>query len=201
MPILFFGGTFNPPHTGHVKIISYITSIIKVKNVYVVPSFSPPHKQDPDLASFEDRLEMTRKIFMELSEDEKIIVADMEKNLPSPSYTYQSLEALSKIHPGHPVIPVVGMDMYLNLNQWMNYSQLREKYNFIVLQRLDMESSLIKEGDKILDNPYWNISSREIRNLIREFYINPQNELKKNLEELISPVILKFIIERKLYIV
>ncbi|MDH4198870.1 MAG: nicotinate (nicotinamide) nucleotide adenylyltransferase [Spirochaetia bacterium] len=199
LPILFFGGTFNPPHSGHVHIISYVIQHMKFEHIYVVPAFHPPHKSQTDQVDFKDRLEMTRIIFLQNRNAANVDVSDMEKYLPAPSYTYRTLRYLKEIHPRSKVFLLTGMDMYQNLNQWKNYNELRTNYNFIVLKRLNMENPVISEGDIMLDNPFWNVSSNKLRENIAKYYKTLDNKLKHELESLLTKELLEYIIHRKLY--
>jgi nicotinate-nucleotide adenylyltransferase len=198
-PVLFFGGTFNPPHYGHTHLIHYVLGHMDFSLVYIVPSYHPPHKIEDNTASFEDRLEMTRVVFNDQKLPANVEISDMEKHLATPSYSWRTLEHLQTKHPGVKMYMLIGMDMYINLHQWENYEALIKNYNFIILKRENWQPPKISQGDILLDNPYWNISSNEIRRLILEYSKTPDKSLRLELEKLISPELIKYIVEHKVY--
>lgn len=198
-PVLFFGGTFNPPHFGHTNLIQYVVSQREFSHVFVVPSYHPPHKPEQDSVSFEDRLEMTRIMFNSQKMPGNVEVSDMEKNLPVPSYSWRTLEHLKKEFPLSKIYMLIGMDMYLNLHQWKNYEELKKNYNFIILKRKNLVPLMISEGDILLDNPYWNISSNEIRKLVFQYSKTLDSSILQDLEKLMSPELLEYIRTHRIY--
>lgn len=223
LPVLFFGGTFNPPHLGHVQLIRYVLERVPAEPVYIVPAFVPPHKESDGALDFTDRLAMCRMIFSGQNLFEKpslesspVEVSDLESRLPAPSYTYRSLRFLTEKHPGKKIYVLIGMDMFVHLNSWKNYDELRKNYHFIILKRKDMPdapSGGVLEGDMLLDNPHWNVSSEEIRQLIGRYYnlldkpglapaasnSESPESLQCQIEEFITPSIFQFIIENNFY--
>ena len=199
LPVLFFGGTFNPPHCGHANIISYVSEHLEFKHIYIVPAFYPPHKEEADQIDFGQRMEMTRITFSPEKFSAKIEVSDLEKNLPVPSYTYRSLKYLKDLHPQSKIFVLTGMDMYQNLEKWKNFEELRSNYNFIVLKRQNIKKTTMHNGDILLDNPFWNVSSMEIRKLIKSYYKTLDKKIKDELERLLTQELLDYIIQRKLY--
>jgi len=216
-PVLVFGGTFNPPHYGHLYLIQYVMHHLEFSQVYIVPSFSPPHKSEYDSVSFDDRLHMTRILFKSRNLPGNIEISDMEKYLPVPSYSWRTLDYVHQKHPDKKLYMLIGMDMYLNLHQWENFKHLREKNNFIVFKRESFTPPEITAGDILLDNPFWNISSNNIRKIMYEFaksgvqYSCPPGSLSnedaktldKNpgdeIEKLVPPELISYILERRLY--
>jgi nicotinate-nucleotide adenylyltransferase len=168
-------------------------------HVYVVPSYHPPHKPEKDSVSFEDRLEMTRIMFHSQKLPGNVEISDMEKYLPVPSYSWRTLEHLHQEYPRSKIYMLIGMDMYLNLHQWENYEELKKNYNFIILKRKNLVPLMISEGDILLDNPYWNISSHEIRKLVLDYSKTLDKSVLQELEKLVSPELLNYIREHKIY--
>jgi nicotinate-nucleotide adenylyltransferase len=198
-PVLFFGGTFNPPHYGHSNLIHYVLEHMDFSRVYIIPSYHPPHKNEFDAVSFDDRLQMTRILFHGQNLPDNVEISDMERNLATPSYSWQTLEHLHKKHPHSKIYMLIGMDMYLNLHKWDNYEELIKNYNFIILKRKNLIAPKISSGDILLDNPYWNISSNEIRKLIVDHAKTLDTGIKRELETLISPQLLEYISQRGIY--
>ena len=100
MRIGIFGGTFNPPHKGHRHIAEdfrdQMAAIgLPLDKVLIIPTFVPPHKAAPDLASGEDRLAMCRLCFEDTAEEETPFeVSDYEIARGDTSYTWMTLEDL-----------------------------------------------------------------------------------------------------------
>lgn len=128
MRIGIFGGTFNPPHKGHRHIAEdfreQMAAIgLPLDKVLIIPTYVPPHKAAPDLASGEDRLAMCRLCF-----EEGFEVSDLEIRREGASYTWMTLEDLHEQY--DEVDPetgettpaelyfVMGDDMLLYLPQW-----------------------------------------------------------------------------------
>ncbi|MBR6785285.1 MAG: nicotinate-nicotinamide nucleotide adenylyltransferase, partial [Clostridia bacterium] len=82
-----FGGTFNPPHSGHVRLATEAADKLGFEKVLIVPSCIPPHKMPGKLASGEHRLEMCRLAF----NDERFEVSSIELDRGSRSYTVETL--------------------------------------------------------------------------------------------------------------
>lgn len=203
-PVLFFGGTFNPPHYGHTNLIQYVLSQMEFSRIYIVPSYHPPHKPESGSASFQDRLEMTRIMFCNPDLPPNVEISDMEKNLETPSYSWRTLDYLHKLHPGIKIYMLIGMDMYINLRLWENYNELVKQNSFIILKRENMPIPEISTGDILLNNPHWNISSIEIREIIANSVLSENGKkldgsLQSRLEKLISPDLLQYILEHRVY--
>lgn len=90
MRIALLGGSFNPPHLGHVGIIRYVLGKHLSDEVWVVPAAAHPYAKP--LAKFSDRMEMCRLAFQGIP---NVVVSDIESQLPQPSYTVQTLRHLA----------------------------------------------------------------------------------------------------------
>ncbi|MGN0635237.1 MAG: nicotinate (nicotinamide) nucleotide adenylyltransferase [Acutalibacteraceae bacterium] len=115
MAIGIFGGTFNPPHLGHLRLCEAFARQLGLERVLVIPTFVPPHKTAPDLASCEDRLAMCRRMF---SADSRCTVSDTEIRRGGKSYTVDTLEALQAQYPGEQFYLLVGSDMLQSFDTW-----------------------------------------------------------------------------------
>lgn len=197
-PVLFFGGTFNPPHNGHLNLVRYVAGQMDFGLIYVVPAYHPPHKSD-DATSFEDRLEMTRILFSAKDVPANVEISDLERHLETPSYSWRTLECLRERHPLAKIYMLIGMDMYLNLHKWANHETLVKNYNFIILKRENLSVAKLSPGDILMDNPHWNISSNEIRRLIVEYAKTLDKGILQKLETLIPPELLAYIDKRGIY--
>lgn len=108
-----FGGTFSPPHRGHVHAASVFLEKEALDELIIMPTFLPPHKTMEGDATPEMRLEMCRLAF---SFDSRITVSDLEILRGGKSYTADTLETLSEKY-GR-LIFLTGTDMFLTLDAW-----------------------------------------------------------------------------------
>ena len=113
MRVAFFGGSFNPPHVAHVLACTYVLSTGLADRVLVVPVFQHPF--DKPLAPFEDRLTMAR---LALDWIPGVEVSDVERELPTPSLTLNTLEHLSRENPGFQLRLMVGSDVLFEAQKW-----------------------------------------------------------------------------------
>lgn len=125
------GGTFNPPHFGHLRLAEEVMFCHGLDLMVFIPSFQPPHKGSRDLAPPEDRLEMAR---LACAENPRFEVSDMEISAKGPSYTVRTLETLSSRESGE-FFFVLGTDSLREIHTWKDYRRLFELANFIVVTR------------------------------------------------------------------
>lgn len=108
-----YGGTFSPPHNGHVKAAKAFMQQMWLDILYVIPTATPPHKDMDIPVSAEDRLEMTRLAFANV---EGAYVSDMEIRRGGRSYTVDTLRELAG--EDRRLFFLCGTDMMLTLDQW-----------------------------------------------------------------------------------
>ena len=115
MKVLLYGGTFDPPHNGHLNNLRAAAGRVLPDLAVVMPAGVPPHKAAPDLASAGERFAMCRlaaqgKPWLELS--------DIEMRREGKSYTAETLEELSALYPQDQFYLLMGEDMFLTLGRW-----------------------------------------------------------------------------------
>lgn len=119
MRILIYGGSFNPPHLGHVSALRSAMAQLKPDRALVIPTAEAPHKAladgSPDAQA---RLELARAAFSEVDGAE---VSDMEIARGGKSYTSLTLEELHREFPGAELVLLVGTDMFETLEQWHDH--------------------------------------------------------------------------------
>lgn len=108
-----YGGTFSPPHIGHVNAARAFIREAKLDELLIMPTFIPPHKSSLDIIAPNDRLEMSRIAFGGIP---GVKVSDYEINKGGKSYTYLTLEEFSKR--ANEIFFLVGTDMFLTLDEW-----------------------------------------------------------------------------------
>ena len=125
-----FGGSFNPPHIGHVLSVAYALSAGLVERVVTVPVFA--HALGKRLAAFDHRVEMARLAFEWLPGVE---VSRIEERLGTPSRTLDTIVALEAEHPSWDLRLLVGSDILGELHQWHAFAEIERRAPPLVLPR------------------------------------------------------------------
>ena len=119
MKIGIFGGTFNPPHLGHLEAVRTAMDVLELDKLLIIPAAVPPHKELPeDAPSPEHRLAMSAKLADALLRPEQAEVSAIELDREGKSYTSDTLEALRERYPGAELWLLMGTDMFLTLHLW-----------------------------------------------------------------------------------
>ncbi len=119
MKIGVYGGTFNPPHLGHVTAARAVFELLKLDLLLLVPDGQPPHKMlPPGSPTPEQRLEMTRLAGEQLGLGERVRTLDLELKREGRSYTAETLRQLHQQYPENELWLLMGTDMFLTLQAW-----------------------------------------------------------------------------------
>ena len=119
MKLGVYGGTFNPPHLGHVAAARAAFEILKLDKLLLIPAGLPPHKDLPQGSPTpEQRLEMTRMAAAQTGLGEKVEVLDLELHRTGKSYTSDTLETLKAQNPDAELWLLMGTDMFLSFQTW-----------------------------------------------------------------------------------
>lgn len=110
-----YGGTFNPPHVGHIEAAKAFITQAKLDTLIIMPAFIPPHKQTDNLVNCDDRLEMCRLAFGNIPNTE---ISDLEISRGGKSYTYLTLQELASNDAE--LYFLCGTDMILTMDTWKN---------------------------------------------------------------------------------
>lgn len=136
------GGSFNPPHAGHLAMARAAREQAGLDEVWLIPAARPPHKPDhPDMASPEDRLEMTR---LAVRDQPGLGVCDVELSRSGPSYTIDTVRELKRAHPEASFAWIVGADSVDELPTWRSAAELLREVEVVVVTRPghDLEQNL-----------------------------------------------------------
>lgn len=185
---LFFG-SFNPIHTGHLVIASYMASFTGLKEVWLVVSPHNPLKNKNSLGNRYDRLEMAR---LATENSERIKISDIEFGLPQPSYTIDTLTYLHEKYPGREFVLIMGADNLVSFKKWKNYEVLLKNYQLYVYPRpgADLSEWAGHPSIVITETPQMDISSTFIRKAIKEH---------KNVQYFVPDKVLEFIERKNMY--
>lgn len=162
------GGTFDPPHNGHILLARHAKEELNLDRIVLLPSAKPPHKKAQTMSKH--RLEMTKLV----AEEYGFEVCESEYRKKTPSYTFDAIDDLKKIYVGDKLFFIVGGDSMLDFETWYRWEELLTKCAFIVGVRTDEEIEAVKrlaEEKKqkynaeiyILSSRAHKVSSTEIR--------------------------------------
>lgn len=129
--VAILGGTFNPPHVGHALLAHAMLATEKLEQLWVVPVYEHPFGKSS--ADFEARVAMCRLAFSHLGEAVKVV--ELERDLPKPSYTVQTLSVLHALRPGIKPTLVIGSDIVPELPRWRDPERLTQLSRIIVVPR------------------------------------------------------------------
>lgn len=146
MKIAIYGGTFDPPHMGHLKAAQDVIAQICPEKLLIVPTFNPPHKfLTSDSPSARARLEMSR-LFAECIPCAEL--CDIELNREGKSYTADTLELLKAEYPDDELLLLMGTDMIMTFDQWYNFRRIIELATLVVFARdNDEDESIMRQVD------------------------------------------------------
>jgi nicotinate-nucleotide adenylyltransferase len=193
-----FGGSFDPPHIGHIRLCSEFSKVVDSK-IYVMPAKVSPFKQQKSFgATDKDRLEMCKLAFSSIKGVE---ISDYELKKEEVSYTYKTVEHFLSINPNEKICLCVGADCLESLECWANAEYLFKNCSFVAAYRYEdgnrsfgeaMQRLKIKYNADIISLGYDPISasSTEIREAISE---------GRNIEGLLSDEVALYIKEKGLY--
>lgn len=119
--VAIYGGSFDPPHIGHVLCVAYVLSAAPVDHVLVVPVFRHPFAKTP--APYADRLAMCRLAFAWIP---NVTVSTVEEELGGESLTLRTVEHLSELHPAWSLRLLVGSDVVADLPKWHRWDRIAE---------------------------------------------------------------------------
>jgi nicotinate-nucleotide adenylyltransferase len=170
-----FGGTFDPPHIGHLILAAEARQQLDLDFVYFVLAADPPHKQDRKITPIDHRLQMLE---LALTNQDYFKISRVEIDRPGPHFALDSIKQFQKELPDSDLIYLIGGDSLRDLPTWHQPSKLVARINRIGVMRrpftdLDLTSltKKIPELEKKLEfinTPLLEISSREIRKKVVE---------------------------------
>ena len=148
-----FGGSFNPPHIGHLLVITDILAILPFKKVFFIPTRIPPHKDSLSLIEGMHRVHMLNTALQNI---EKAEISTFEIDNEEISYSYITISHFLErysIKPAH-LFFILGTDAFLLIKTWKKYPEILDMCNFLIITRpmYGREENLFKKFQK-----YYNI--------------------------------------------
>jgi len=132
MRIGIFGGTFDPIHMGHLILAEQCRDQAKLDQVWLMPSAHPPHKADRPVTRFDQRCEMLE---LAIAGHIAFRVERIEKELPPPSFTSETLAELNRRHPANEYFLLMGSDQLPDLPLWHEPRRVIEQAGLVVVPR------------------------------------------------------------------
>ena len=175
MKIGIYGGTYNPPHTGHMQAAKQAVDLLKLDKLLLIPDRIAPHKEIPaGSPTPEQRLQM---LCIASAREPKMEVSDIELKREGPSYSYLTVEALREQYPDAELILLMGTDMFLSFHTWREPERIWKHAALGVFYRgekgerekiLAQKKALEEAGARVelVENQILSISSTQLRRLI-----------------------------------
>ncbi|MCL2019095.1 MAG: nicotinate (nicotinamide) nucleotide adenylyltransferase [Oscillospiraceae bacterium] len=189
-----FGGSFNPPHNGHISIAVQAKTELELDKMLIMPTGTSPHKGKSAMG-FNTREYMCRLAFGSLPGFE---VTDIEGKVSGNSYTINSLRLIKKQYPaGTDFFLLIGADMLFYFEKWHDYETILEECNVVAAARKKGQFSEMTEYAtemgriKVLNLEVTEVSSSEIREKIAK---------GEDISGLVPEKVLKLIKEKKYYL-
>ncbi len=170
-----YGGTFNPPHMGHLRAASCALKVLQLQKLLLIPTREAPHKQIPTGSpSPQQRLEMLK---LAAAGMERTEISDLELNREGPSFTYETVEALRADYPEVELVLLMGTDMFTSFLNWKELERILKQVSLGVFCRGSKgEAKAIAEQKQklealgatvyLVENPVVDISSTQLRRML-----------------------------------
>jgi nicotinate-nucleotide adenylyltransferase len=189
------GGTFNPPHLGHLRCATAAHVELSLDRILIVVAGVPPHKEIPEDPGVEDRLAMCELV---AALEPWLEVSDAEARRPGPSYTITTLLEHHARQPGDELTLIVGGDMAMSLPTWHQPDAILSLASLAVAERSGVRRAEVLEqvrlagGDRVdfLDMPRLDVSSSLVRRRARDGH---------QIRDLVPDAVADYIQQRRLY--
>ena len=197
--IAVFGGTFDPPHNGHMELAGAVVASGAADRVVFVPAFKPPHKPDSPVSGFNARLDMLK---LATKGNQKFVVSDIESRRPGLSFTFDTLVEFSRLQPDSEIKLLMGSDSLKLLHTWHRAEELVECWPLLVYPRKgylpSREELCLNWGNEvaekllgyILPMPFYDFASTDIRTKMIK---------GEAVGALLAPAVCKYIMEKGIY--
>ncbi|HMD14932.1 MAG TPA: nicotinate-nucleotide adenylyltransferase [Bacteroidota bacterium] len=166
MNIGIFGGTFNPPHIGHLIVLESVREQISFDSIVLIPSAQAPNKHDSILAPASGRLEMTR---LAVEGNISCAVSDIEIQRRGISYTIDTIIALEALYPQANFSLIIGVDNLLEFHTWKSPKEILTRADLIVMNRpgFPEANNEFSRHAKFVNVPQIGISGTDIRRRVK----------------------------------
>lgn len=190
MKIGILGGTFNPPHLGHLILAQTVREKLKLDKIIFIPANMPPLKEKGDLPDGETRWRMVE---LSIKGNKYFEVSKVEIERGGTSYTVETLRILKELYgKSAQLFFIAGADVLSGLHLWKNKEEIFKLCKFVAVARKNFKIFFPLPRDiRILEMNTIEISSTEIREKIRK---------GKSIRYLVPEAVRDFISRKKLYL-
>lgn len=207
--IAVLGGTFDPVHYGHLRSAVAVRDALLAKEVRMIPSLSPPHR-DPPESSADHRVAMLKAA---VEGEPGIVVDDRELYRDGPSYTVDTLRSLrSEVGTDTTIYFVMGADAFCTLDQWYRWQEIIDLAHIVVLKRPGfplgipdemqswMNDKTIVSGASPSDSPHGNVIFLELEQvLVSSTLVRRAIHQGSSTEEMLPAAVIQYIRCNSLY--
>lgn len=169
MKVGVFGGTFNPPHMGHLIVAEYVCEKLNLDRILFIPTAVPPHKQGLDIVEAHHRYEM---VLCAIQGNRRFEASDVEITRGGVSFTVETLQYLHKQRHEDSFHLLIGVDNLMGFHTWKEPERILELASVVAMTRpgFSLKSFDDKFRNRILicDVPEIAIESRTIRARVAE---------------------------------
>ncbi|HUG33318.1 MAG TPA: nicotinate-nucleotide adenylyltransferase [Anaerolineales bacterium] len=168
-----FGGTFDPPHLGHLILASEAQSQLELDRLLWVLTPEPPHKLDQTITPAEHRLAMVR---LAIADNAAFELSRIELDRPGPHFTVDTIKLIAEQNPQAEIVPIIGGDSLNDMPKWHEPQEIVYACHWIGVMRRPHEEPDLDELERELpgisskvhyvDAPLLEIASHEIRSRI-----------------------------------
>lgn len=163
------GGSFDPVHYGHLYIAESFLDSDLLDELWVLLAPDPPHKTSQVQANYQVRMKMLQAAFKDF---DRVEVSNLEKQLPQPSYTIQTLEFLKDKYPDYTFYLCIGEDSLRDFKKWKDWQNILCHSDLLVAQRPSADTknidNLIRKHLHFIDHEPIQVSSTSIRNAVAD---------------------------------
>ena len=168
MKLGIFGGTFSPPHLGHLVVVESVRDQLQLARILFIPSANPPNKRGESLATARQRVAMTR---LAIEGNSAFEVSDLEAERGGISYTVETVSALSEMYPKAGLHLILGADNLLEFETWKAPEEILSKVDLVAMTRpgFDIANTRTKYAKRatFVKVPQISISGTEIRRRVK----------------------------------
>ncbi len=191
MNVAVYGGTFNPPHCGHLVVAESVRESLRLDRILFVPTSTPPHKGIQSLAPASDRLTMTK---LAVAGNDGFEASDLEVARGGLSYTVDTLRAVALRHPGSRLKLLIGADNVFEFEGWKSPAEILDIADLVVMSRPGYDTQKSRPAflahAALVSVPQIGISGTDIRRRVK---------FHQSIRYLVPPAVEEYIRRHALY--
>ena len=152
--LILYGGSFDPPHQGHIQAVEYVSKIFPEARFVIIPGRCPAvagNKLKRPHLSFEERVKMCKLAFASKDLKAKVTVSLVEATLPLPNYTLNTVKEFKKNFSDKSLALLIGSDQFRVFHRWFKPLEILKNCSLIVVKR-ETDTETLKEFIQTADN-------------------------------------------------